>query len=139
MIANLNCLDCKQSNFLPDDIQGVLNIGTVVAVSTDYLVTICDRNNNIVFSETVTSGLAGELAINFGADTSGLFHKYFACGWPLTARNLSTGEIDTITDINGVTADCINLQFNPCQPESAPYTLSLFVDKTCECEAGCEC
>lgn len=137
MTANHNCLTCKTAKALPDDIQGALTLGTVANFNTDYSVTINDRNGNNLYQTDIASGPAGEMVITFAASDAGIFHHY--ASFPLTARNLTTGEIDTITDGNGTTADCIEIVFRACDDTAAPYEIVLFVEKTCNCETGCNC
>lgn len=137
MTANNNCLDCKTAYVLPDDIQGTLSLGTVPAVNTQYSVTINDRNGNNLYQKLITSGPAGEMSITFAAESVGIFHHYFT--FSLTATNMTTGEVDTITDVNGNTADCIELQFVPCDDTAGPYELKLLVEKVCNCVGSCDC
>lgn len=137
MAANNNCLTCRTNYALPDDIQGTLTLGSVTAFNTQYSVTINDRNGNNLYQSDVTSGPAGEMSITFAAESVGIFHHYNT--FPLTATNLTTGQVDTITDGNGNTAECVELQFKPCDNTEGPYTLVLLVEKLCNCVSNCEC
>ena len=129
----------KFSNYFADNIKVQLKIGTVVNAVILYWVTIYDQNGNILVNQAVTTGAGGELSMVFGPNEIGLFHSYSP--FSLTARNNSTGLIETITDTTGnATADMINLQFNPsCDFTAPPYNLTLFVDRPCNCLPGCAC